>query len=45
MAEWICLKCGYKWTDESEVEPRYCPTCKSSMIYVKKTVKIPKYHT
>ncbi|UCE15766.1 MAG: hypothetical protein JSV12_07855 [Candidatus Bathyarchaeota archaeon] len=45
MSDWICLKCGYKWVDESKVEPRYCPTCGSGNIYVPKAVKVPKYHT
>jgi len=41
--EWICLRCKYKWVDDSKKEPRYCPICKSPTIYVPKIVKIPKY--
>ncbi|MFQ6065432.1 MAG: hypothetical protein ACE5L6_08155 [Candidatus Bathyarchaeia archaeon] len=44
MPEWICLKCGKKWVEEGEVEPRYCPNCGSANIYVPKKVKPPKYH-
>gem|GEM_PF-3219848 len=45
MPEWICLKCGKKWVEEGDVEPRYCPTCGSGNIYVPKAVKVPDYHT
>jgi rubrerythrin len=43
LPQWICLKCGYKWVDDSKVEPRYCPICGSPTIYVPKVVKAPKY--
>ncbi len=38
------MKCGKKWVDDGEVEPRYCPTCGSPTIYVPKSVTPPKYH-
>lgn len=34
MVEWVCLKCGYKWTVESGPDPRYCPKCGEPTIYV-----------
>jgi len=39
VAEWVCLKCGYKWADESKVEPRQCPMCGGCIIYVPKVIK------
>jgi len=33
------LKCGHKWVEEGKVEPRYCPTCGSPVIYVPEVVK------
>jgi rubrerythrin len=27
LSNWECLKCGYKWQDNSEAEPRFCPLC------------------
>jgi len=39
MAEWVCLKCDYKWVNESKVEPRYCPMCGCCNIYVPTVIK------
>lgn len=32
LSDWECLKCGHKWVDESEIEPRFCPLCGEQMI-------------
>ena len=34
MAEWVCLKCNYRWGSEDPVEPRKCPKCGAQTIYV-----------
>jgi len=32
LTNWICLKCGRKWTTEEGPDPRYCPSCGSPTI-------------
>jgi hypothetical protein len=39
MTDWICLKCGKKWTCTGQVDPRQCPMCGCGMI---NDVKPPK---
>jgi DNA-directed RNA polymerase subunit RPC12/RpoP len=39
MVEWICMKCGNKWKNETKEEPRQCPMCGSCTIYVPKIIK------
>ena len=39
MVDWVCIKCGHKWSNEGKDEPRQYNMCGCGIIYVPRVIK------